>query len=63
MSDKAELPFSKTVVSDEEITLRKVAVDEPAKESMRRKIKAAFPAYHAERHRPDPVIQIGPKSV
>ncbi len=51
MSDKAELPFSKTIVADEEITLKKVAVDESAGESMRRKIRAAFPAYSAERHR------------
>jgi ADP-heptose:LPS heptosyltransferase len=50
MSDKAELPYSKTAVSDDEITLPKVAVDERAKESIRRKIKTACPAFEESRH-------------
>ena len=51
MSDKSELPYSKTAISDDEITLPKVAVSEPAKESLRQKIREAFPAYDPGRHR------------
>ena len=51
MSEKAELPYSKTLVSDEEVVLKKVVVSEPAKEAMRRKIQDVCPAYNAEPHR------------
>lgn len=50
MSDNAEVPFSKTLISDDETTLRKLVISEQAKEAMRRKIKEACPAYEAERH-------------
>jgi len=48
---KAEIPFSKTFISDDETRLRKVAIGEPAQESIRRKIKEVFPAYVAGQHR------------
>jgi ADP-heptose:LPS heptosyltransferase len=51
MSEKAEWPYSKTVVTDEETELQKIVVPESAKEAMRRKIKDAFPVYDAGRHR------------
>ncbi len=51
MSDKAEIPFSKTLISDDETKLRKLVVSEPAKESMRRKIHEICPAYEAGRRR------------
>jgi ADP-heptose:LPS heptosyltransferase len=51
LSDKAELPYSKTAISDDEITLSKVAVSEPTKELMRRKISETFPAFDPWRHR------------
>jgi ADP-heptose:LPS heptosyltransferase len=51
ISEKTELPFSKTLISDEEMTLPKVDVDEGAKEEMRRKIKNACPEYEEGRHR------------
>jgi ADP-heptose:LPS heptosyltransferase len=45
-----EVPMSKTFISDEECVLQKVAVTEPAREAMRRKIKEACPCYDALRH-------------
>jgi ADP-heptose:LPS heptosyltransferase len=51
MSDKAEIPFSKTLIADDETKLQKLVVSEPAKESMRRKIREACPVYEARRHR------------
>ena len=51
MSDKVELPFSKTLVLDNEIGLQRVTISESARESMRNKIRAVYPAYDAGRHR------------
>ncbi|HYA85456.1 MAG TPA: glycosyltransferase family 9 protein [Nitrospirota bacterium] len=51
ISDKAELPYSKTAVSDDETTLLKVTVLEGAKEAIRRKIKGACPDYNEGTHR------------
>jgi len=51
MSDKEEIPFSKTHISDDETKLKKLVISEPAKESMRGKIREACPAYEAQRHR------------
>jgi ADP-heptose:LPS heptosyltransferase len=45
------MPFSKTLISDEEMTLPKVNVAEGAKEEIRRKIKNACPDYEEGRHR------------
>ncbi|MGE5173729.1 MAG: glycosyltransferase family 9 protein [Betaproteobacteria bacterium] len=51
IKDNAEIPFSKTFISDDETRLRKLVITETAKDSMRRKIKEAYPAYEAVRHR------------
>jgi ADP-heptose:LPS heptosyltransferase len=51
ISDKAEMPYSKTFVSDDEITLPKVTVHEEAKEAILRKIKNVYPDYDKGRHR------------
>jgi ADP-heptose:LPS heptosyltransferase len=50
-SDKAQVPYSKTHISDDEITLPKVTVLEGAKEAIRRKIKSACPDYDEGKHR------------
>jgi ADP-heptose:LPS heptosyltransferase len=46
-----EVPMSKTFISDEEVRLQKVAISEPAREAMRRKIKEVCPSYDAAQHR------------
>ncbi len=51
IEEKAEIPLSKTFISDDETRLRKVAIGVPARESMRRKIKEVFSTFDAERHR------------
>ena len=51
LSPHAEVPYSKTLVSDEEIALRKVIVSEESKWEMRTRIGEAFPAYSEQRHR------------
>ena len=51
LSDKPEYPFSKTVVADHEMELRKVVITEAARESMRGRIRGVYPAYDGKRHR------------
>jgi ADP-heptose:LPS heptosyltransferase len=51
MTGTAEVPFSKTFIPDDEIRLRKLVIDEPAREAMRGKIKKACPVYEAGRHK------------
>jgi ADP-heptose:LPS heptosyltransferase len=51
LSDKVEIPYSKTLIVDEEITPRKVAVSEDSKEVMRRRIKEAYPALDERIHK------------
>jgi ADP-heptose:LPS heptosyltransferase len=51
ISNKAEFPFSKTFISDDETKLKKVVTSEASKELMRRKIREACPTYDAGRHR------------
>ena len=51
ISDKAELPFSKTIVRDDEIKPAKAAIGKSAKEAMRQKIREVYSAYDAGRHR------------
>lgn len=48
---KPEVPYSKTVIGDDEIHLPAVSVPETAKDEMRRRIAAVCPAYDAGRHR------------
>jgi len=51
MSNKAEFPFSKTFIADDETRLQKVVTSEAAKELMRQKIREACPTYDAGRYR------------
>ncbi len=51
LSTKAEIPYSKTVIGDDEVRLNKITIDEKAKEAMRVIIKTACPAYDPRRHR------------
>jgi ADP-heptose:LPS heptosyltransferase len=51
MSNKAEFPFSKTFISDDETRLQKVVTSEATKGLMRQKIRQACPRYDAGRHR------------
>lgn len=51
MSNKAEFPFSKTFISDDETRLQKVVTSEATKGLMRQKIREACPTYDAGRHR------------
>jgi ADP-heptose:LPS heptosyltransferase len=51
LSEKVEVPYSKTVVYDEETAIRKVTVNEQAKMLMLGKIEELFPGFDAERHR------------
>jgi ADP-heptose:LPS heptosyltransferase len=47
LSNHDEVPYSKTMISDDETRLQTLAVGEEAKDEMRRKIRAACPAYGA----------------
>jgi len=50
ISDNAEIPYSKTFISDDEIILRKLVISETAKHLMRQKINNAYPPYQAGKH-------------
>jgi ADP-heptose:LPS heptosyltransferase len=50
-SDPDEVPMSKTYISDDEVSLPKVAISDAAREAMLRKIKDACPVFDAARHR------------
>ena len=49
--NKKEIPYSKTVIGDDEIILNKVTVSPEAKESMRSKIASYCPIYNPLSHR------------
>jgi len=51
LSDKTEVPYSKSVVTDEEITICKAEAGEQARRDMQRKIGAIFETYDPRRHR------------
>lgn len=51
MADKAEVPFSKTFISDDETRLQKAVISGPDRESIRRTIKEACPEFDAGKHR------------
>jgi len=51
LSEKQELPFSKTLISDEEIVLQKVSFSEQELEPMRERVKEDYPAFDSEQHR------------
>ena len=50
LSDREEVPYSKTLISDEEICLRKVVIDKQKKAEILQKIRAVFPAFDEGRH-------------
>ncbi len=51
LSARAELPFSKTLILDEEVRIRKRPVSREDRNAIERTIKAAWPAYDARAHR------------
>ncbi|MBT7711195.1 MAG: glycosyltransferase family 9 protein [Deltaproteobacteria bacterium] len=51
MSEEQELPFSKEAISDGEIALEKMAIDDSQKTAMRDKIKALNPSYDDTKHK------------
>ncbi len=59
LADREELPFSKTIIADEEIRLRKVSVDAERREAMRDRIRSLHPAW---RPREQPLVLINPNA-
>lgn len=51
LSQSQELPFSKTLVTDEEIRLRKVSYPDSELQLMRNRVREAYPSYDPEKHR------------
>src|SRR5512139_1060244 len=51
LSKREELPFSKTLISDEEIVLAKATVSEEQKEIMRQRIREGYAQFDPSRHR------------
>jgi len=51
LSIKAENPYSKTVIPDEEMAIRKVVVSDQSRQLMLQKISTAFPAFDAGHHK------------
>lgn len=59
LSEKEELPYSKTLIGDEEIVLEKVSFTEKALLPMRERIREDFPDYDPQQHR---VVLINPNA-
>jgi ADP-heptose:LPS heptosyltransferase len=59
LAPKAELPFSKTLIDDSEIRLARAQVGTAAIETVRGRIRTAFPPYDPARHR---IILINPNA-
>lgn len=59
MSTEAEVPYSKTRVSDDEIRVRKVDYSDNQKADMRARVCAAYPAYNAAAQR---IVLINPNA-
>lgn len=51
LAEHEELPYSKTVIGDNELSLRKVAVDKVAEQMMLVKVLSLYPAYDVARHK------------
>lgn len=51
LSEKEELPYSKTLIGDEEIVLAKTTVSEEQKEVMRQRIREGYAAFDPAQHR------------
>lgn len=59
LSDKEELPYSKTLIGDDEIVLEKVQFTEEALMPMRERIREDYPAYDPQLHR---IVLINPNA-
>jgi ADP-heptose:LPS heptosyltransferase len=59
LADKAEVPFSKTLIDDSEIRLAQAPVDESAITAMRGRIRDEYPSYDEKRHR---IVLINPNA-
>lgn len=59
MSDKDELPFSKTLIGDEEIALEKVSFSEAELASIRERIREDYPGFDPEQQR---IVLINPNA-
>lgn len=59
LSDKPEVPYSKTLISDEEIKLRQVSVSDEQKAAMLARIREDYAGFDATRHQ---VILINPNA-
>lgn len=59
LSEKEELPYSKTLIGDDEIVLEKVKFSEEALLPMHERIREDFPAYDPQQHR---VVLINPNA-
>jgi len=59
LAGRAELPFSKTLIDDSEIRLARAQVDTGAIETMRGRIRGAYPQYDEARHR---IVLINPNA-
>ncbi len=59
LSEKAELPFSKTLIGDEEIKLAQLSFSEEELEPMRTRVREDYPDYDAAKHR---IVLINPNA-
>jgi ADP-heptose:LPS heptosyltransferase len=59
LSGRAELPYSKTLIDDSEIRLACARVDASATQTMRGRIREAYPSYDEARHR---IVLINPNA-
>ena len=58
-SDHEEVPYSKTLISDEDVVLQKATIDKDAQRSMRGKVKEVYPDYTEARNR---IVLINPNA-
>jgi ADP-heptose:LPS heptosyltransferase len=59
LADRQELPFSKTLIDDSEISLARAEVSENAIATIRDRIRAEYPSYDRMRHR---IVLINPNA-
>ena len=59
LAQKAELPFSKIQISDEDVRLRKVTITEHQREEVRAIVRWVYPAYTPERNR---IVLVNPNA-
>lgn len=59
LADRKELPFSKTLIDDDEIKLARAEVSENVIAAMRNSVRSAYPPYDEQRHR---IVLINPNA-